>query len=271
MTKKTRMTMRIDGEASRHLEQVGRSAMKKEGPVPQLHDNSGEHGIVVDEYAFLLIFVAIAALAGVIALGASLAGAFEQVVDPMLTPPTGDEPGWSDDLDDPDFPGWEWNRPHGWQGNNGQLVLGPSGETRGLSGDAGWADYDMRVRAILYRGDGYGVYFRSSGTPQNANAYIFQFDPGYDRPRGSFLFRKIVDGSEKSPFGRVRAPEGFEWYNVWRDIQINVQGDAFTAYIDGQPVLQASDDSYPTGQVGLRTWDHTLAGFDDVQVTTNGP
>jgi len=233
--------------------------------------NKQERGVAAKEYALVLALIAVAVISIVTVLGASVAGVFEQAVDPMLTPPAGGQPDWSEDFEDPELPNWDWNHSHGWQENNGQLVMGPQGEVRGFSGDATWSDYTVQVRAVLYQGRGYGIYFRATGAPRTVNAYIFQYDPGYDQPRGSFLFRKIVDGRERSPFARIRAPEGFEWRNVWRDIQINVEGDTFTAYIDGQPVLQASDDSYPVGRVGLRTWWSCLAGFDDFQVTLAGP
>lgn len=230
-----------------------------------------ELGIAIKEYSLILSLVALSVVVILAVLGGSVAGVFEQVVDPMLTPPAQGQPDWSDDFEDPTLPGWDWNRTGGRQTNNGQIVVGPRGEIRGFSGDPEWANYIVQVRAILYKGNGYGVYFRAKGEPNTINAYIFQYDPGYDRPHGSFLFRKIVNGRERGPFARVRAPSGYEWYNIWRDIQINVQGDTFTAYIDGQPVLQASDSSYPAGRVGLRTWWGCLAGFDDFQVTQSGP
>jgi len=230
-----------------------------------------ERGVAAKEYALLLALVAGAVISILAVLGLSVAGVFEQAVDPMLTPPAGGRPDWSEDFEDPGLPDWDWSRTDGWQQNNGQLVMGPPGEVRGFSGDPDWTDYTVQVKAILYEGRGYGIYFRATGAPQKVNAYVFQYDPGYGAPRGSFIFRKVVRGREQRPFARVVAPEGFEWHNVWRDIQINVEGDTFTAYIDGQPMLQANDAKYATGRVGLRTWGGCLAGFDDFQVTLSGP
>lgn len=230
-----------------------------------------EAGAALKEYALLLLLAAMAVVGVLAALGTSVAGVFEQAVDPMMTAPAIDLPDWIDDFSDENLTGWDWSRSDHWQQNNGQLVMGPSGEVRGCQGEEEWDNYVIQVRAILYQGNGYGVYFRATGTPNNLDGYIFQYDPGYGVPRGSFLFRKIVGGGERSPFARAKAPEGFEWWNVWRDIQVNVEGDTFTAYVDGEPVLQGSDDSYTTGRVGLRTWDSTLAAFDDLQVTLSNP
>jgi Flp pilus assembly pilin Flp len=231
-----------------------------------------EWGVTIKEYALVLALVAVGLVAVLAILGVALSGVFQKVVDPMATPPAAEETSdWNDDFEDETLPGWDWNRADGWQQNNGQLVLSARGELRGFSGDPTWTDYVVRVRAILYQGDGYGVYFRADGEPGTANAYVFQYDPGYDRPHGSFLFRKVVGGAERTPFGRVRAPEAHQWYNTWHEIQIDVVGNSFTAYIDRQPVLQASDNSYPAGRVGLRAWDATVAGFDSLSVSLSEP
>ena len=89
-------------------------------------------------------------------------------------------------------------------------------------------------------------------------------DPGYGG--GAFLMRRWTDGHEESPFARVWADPGFEWYGVDRDIQVEISGDTFNAYIDGQLVLTGSDDTYASGGIGMRTWSNTLVSFDDISV-----
>ena len=38
-------------------------------------------------------------------------------------------------------------------------------------------------------------------------------------------------------------------------MRIDVRGERFTAYLDGQPVFSASDSANPMGRVGLRAWE----------------
>ena len=39
--------------------------------------------------------------------------------------------------------------------------------------------------------------------------------------------------------------------NQWYDITIEVEGDTFTAFIDGEQVLQASDPAIQQGSIGF--------------------
>ncbi len=126
-------------------------------------------------------------------------------------------------------------------------------------------DYTITIdSATLTQGNGYGLYFRTQN-PDNPEGYIFQYDPGYGD--GAFLFRKWVNGYELSPFAVEKAP-GHDWHGEEHQIQVKVGGDTFTAYVDGQEVLTASDDTYGEGGIGLRVWDSTEADFDDLSVTT---
>jgi len=146
---------------------------------------------------------------------------------------------------------------------------GGSGEHRIFSGDETWEDYTIEADAILERGSGYGVYFRATD-PDAVNAYIFQYDQNYGS--GAFLFRKIVDGKEKSPFARVFVRDtefgkNFDWYETERTITVEIVGDEFKAYVDGVLVVTGVDDSYPSGMIGLRTWGSTSAVFNEIRMT----
>lgn len=154
-----------------------------------------------------------------------------------------------------------------WRMADGRYCAGPGGEHRSTVGDAGWTDYAIHVSANLLQGTGYGIYFRATDWPL-ANAYLFQYDPGYEG--GSFLFYKIAGGQKQDPLADSAAAEGFEWYEKEHQIRLEVKGDAFTAYVDGKQVLQASDDAYDQGGVGLYTWGSAEACFDDVRVEPAG-
>ncbi len=146
----------------------------------------------------------------------------------------------------------------------GRLANTKSGEGR-IFTDYYGDDFQMNIDvAQLTQGQGYGIWFRSTNTGEDEriNGYTFQYDPGYGR--GAFLLRKWEDGREQSPFGRVNAPD-YDW-NAVHNVTLKVEGDQFTAYIDGEVAVTGSDDSYSSGTVGFRTWGNSRSYFDNINI-----
>jgi hypothetical protein len=128
-------------------------------------------------------------------------------------------------------------------------------------------DYTINIdQATLFKGNGYGVFFRSTVENGKVNGYTFQYDPGLK----AFVFRKWVDGRELPPLASAPAPK-YDWYGEPHKIQVKVSGDTFTAYVDGVPVLTGSDSTYSEGGVGLRSWDSTDFCMDSFSVGPNQP
>jgi len=112
---------------------------------------------------------------------------------------------------------------------NGEYVLsGAQGRT--FTGDASWSDYTIDTNATLTQGSGYAVFFRITD-PSNLSGYSFQYDSVW--LGGTFIMRQWTGGHEFNPFAVAAAPQGFQWLNTERHITIAVQGDTFTASIDG--------------------------------------
>lgn len=147
-----------------------------------------------------------------------------------------------------------------WTNRDGRLVGGP-GEGR-LFKDLNAGDYVITVKAAnLTQGDGYGIFFRTSN-PSHVNGYSFQYDPGLK----AMALRKWVNGNEISPPFAVASAPNYPWYGQNRQIQIVAKGNSITVSIDGKQVLAASDSTYASGGVGLRTWDTTSATFSGLTV-----
>ncbi len=177
-----------------------------------------------------------------------------------------DRYAFSYDFREAEAVGWTETRGRYWEVVDGKYRAGSrrrGGEHRSFAGSEEWTDYTVSVKAKLERGKGYGVYFRASKV-KKADAYIFQYDPGYGR--GAFLFRKVVHGRERRPFARVWAPKGYDWFGAEREVSVTVRGDTFIASIDGREVLKGSDSTFKAGGIGLRTWGRSAATFDDVKV-----
>ncbi|MGV8121561.1 MAG: hypothetical protein AB2L14_17515 [Candidatus Xenobiia bacterium LiM19] len=186
-----------------------------------------------------------------------------------------------------------WNQVMGenFEIKNGSYDIGrmgqSGGEHRTFAGNTDWTDYVVETKATLKSpqnstSNGYGIYFRATNV-KSVNAYIFQYDPGYDNSRGgSFIFRKVINGAEQSPFARVlrnSTPEFAEkegkmdwWYNKERKVRLEITGNRFVAYVDEIKVLDATDMSnqFPNGETGLRTWSSAYAQFEELTVTGGG-
>ena len=148
--------------------------------------------------------------------------------------------------------------------DQGRLTNTSNGEGR-IFTDYSGDDFQMNIDvAQLTQGQGYGIWFRASetGEDEDINGYTFQYDPGYGS--GAFLLRKWEDGRESSPFGRVNAPD-YDW-NAVHNVSLHVEGDIFTAFIDGEAVVTGSDDTYQTGEVGFRTWGSSRSYFDNITI-----
>lgn len=227
-----------------------------------------ERGQSLVEIVLILALVVVGTIGVLIAYGVSVRDVYCQAVGlfGIESATCQVQTAWSDGFDDLSM--WKITQGKKWNVQNGQLCVGPGGEHRGFTGDSNWTDYTVNFdQTELNRGSGYGVYIRATNEP-NINAYAFQYDPGYGRPNGAFIFRKIVNGQELSPPIAVSpAPAGYNWYDVSRNVSVQVKGDTYTAYVDGQPVVTAHDGSYKTGRVGLRTWDGAEACFDNLSIT----
>ena len=219
-------------------------------------DTTGQSTI---EYALLLSLAIVAVILGLRAMGVSTQDVYCRASSILGSDASSCTHYFEDDFSDLDA----WDVVRGdWRLENGQLCGGP-GEGR-IFTDVEADDYVINIdSAALFKGNGYGVFFRVTNTPK-FNGYSFQFDPGFRK--GAFIFRKWVRGRELWPPFAIARARGYDWWNTPRQVQLVIQGDTFTVYIDGVSVLSASDDTYSTGGIGLRTWNGTTACFDDLSV-----
>lgn len=79
---------------------------------------------------------------------------------------------------------------------------------------------------------------------------------------------------------RFDGPDVFQWKvlqevrseayrpNDWNEIKVRVEKDRFVCFVNGTPVIEASDDGLTEGQVGLAKFRHTEAEFRGFRVAT---
>jgi len=157
-----------------------------------------------------------------------------------------------------------------WRTGNGVLSPVVAGENRAIFGGTSGTDYSIEINATYLGGNpkrsGYGIYYRvSEGT--ELSGYIFQFDPG----KGNiFAIRKVVKGRESKIIHFVSMLEtmggGFD-ITAAHDIKIVVSGQSHVISIDGKEVLNFTDTTFSSGNVGVRTWNDSIVHFNKVIVT----
>lgn len=231
-----------------------------------------EEGQGLAEYSLLLTAVALATVGILSLLGVQVGDVMCQAVEGLGAEGVCDRAIFADAFGQ-GLDKWRshHNHPDNWiisEDENPQLChVGNGGDFLLAEGSQG-NDYLISTKANLDSGNGYGIFLRGS---ENENGrlegYTFQYDPGFRG--GQFIMRKWVNGYELyPPFAAASPPNGFEWHDVDRQIEIDVVGDTFVAFVDGEKVLEAQDDSYPEGGVGLRTWNSGKVCFDDFTVTS---
>ena len=87
---------------------------------------------------------------------------------------------------------------------------------------------------------------RANALEDNVNFYIYRA-----------ARRSILRGAD------TRVASG-----TWHDLRVEVQGNQFRGFLDGQQITDATDDSYKTGGIGLWTKADSITCFDDVELTT---
>ncbi|MFL5806812.1 MAG: family 16 glycoside hydrolase [Roseiflexaceae bacterium] len=128
-----------------------------------------------------------------------------------------------------------------------------------VTGDAAWQDYSVSAAAYNISNDEFGVVARAGA----GGYYVFkllsaQSTPGmvlerYDAAQGTFTTLATADSG------------GFE-IRRWYDLRLQVQGDHLTAFVDGQPVLEARDTTLKQGRAGVSGYAMGGLEFDNFTV-----
>ena len=155
--------------------------------------------------------------------------------------------------------------------DQGRLILGESDQPpingyrcgeKAIVAARSWTDFDVAVTLCVIDGDrDAGLLFRVT-------------DPavGYDAQSG--YFAGLIPGTDRVILGRT---DGHRWHaiaqadmtlDIDRDYRLSVEarGPQIKILVDGVVVLEASDEHYAQGSVGLRVV-NTAAQFDDMVVT----
>ena len=200
-------------------------------------------------------------------------------------------------LDD-DFSGGDGNwtplynqqvRGENYKVEDGKYYVGPGdkngifGEHRIFTGNEDWSDYtiDVTLSGETHvigknnpKSSGFGIFFRSTSIDDinDINSYVFQYEVD-KKGQGSFLYRKITQDNElhvdKSIIMEVPDDSPPWTLSEVHNVKIEVEGNRFITYVDGEKVLDYEDNDNPftSGQIGFRVWYDGYAVFDSIAVT----
>jgi WD40 repeat protein len=152
-----------------------------------------------------------------------------------------------------------------WQIENDELVQTTlDSDAWIVFGDRNWTDYTFIADVKLVESKAHvGLYFRNPGEARGDNHFFYT--AGF-RAHDTGSICRVVGGNFK-PLPARRNRDAVLTPGKWQSMQIDVRGERFTAYLDGQPVFSASDSANPKGRVGLRAWE-SVCRFRNVKVTS---
>ncbi|MGH7202193.1 MAG: 3-keto-disaccharide hydrolase, partial [Planctomycetaceae bacterium] len=158
---------------------------------------------------------------------------------PELLPREEFEAGWIQLFDGQTLFGWKANSETGWQVKDGVITAAAAEPMGLLVTTSPFADYEFRCEYRLEEGGNSGVFLRTPIEPQDPATDCYELNmcdshPAF--PTGSLVGRRKVEGVDG---------EG-EWH-AWH---VTVEGPRVTAKLDGQTVLDFTDESENPLQVG---------------------
>lgn len=177
-----------------------------------------------------------------------------------------------DRFDDGDFDGWmiaDSGRtafPSNWQVNNGELVessnirgsifVGAPGTAAVFEAGHHWDDYRFQVQMRATDNDSVILLFRFQDWQ---NYYAFH----WNRQSNFRRIEKFIEGQVVVLANESGGYDSFDTYVV----EVVAEDDRLEIWVDGHPMLQAVDDTFGGGTVGLSCAAMNSAIFDNVKVT----
>jgi hypothetical protein len=208
----------------------------------------------------ILAMLVVTSLLSLNLMGISVQDAYENIVNKLLGEEIDQCQTFYDNTFDGDLNDWKRLKvPRFWRGNfqtkDGQLIGNPLGAL--ILDQYSGNDYLINInnptlQQTVKKYNGYGVIYRSSyDANDRLDGYMFEFEKVNRFDKGTMYFSVWQNGYQiRPPLAEVSVPPDFDWNNPG-DLSINVSGDTFTAYLNGEQVLQTQDDTYDEGKVGL--------------------
>jgi Domain of Unknown Function (DUF1080) len=106
---------------------------------------------------------------------------------------------------------------------------------------------DDQAAGIIFRVQDKDNYYILRANALEDNVIFFRY--------GSGSRTTLKEGSAKVPFGQ------------WQELKLEVEGNRFRGFLNGQLVVETTDDAYKAGGIGLWTKADSVTCFDDLRAT----
>jgi Flp pilus assembly pilin Flp len=235
-----------------------------------------ESGQGLVEYALIMVLVSLVVVGSMGAMGVSVRDVYQNIADAFNGNKAVDAlRNFYTNTFDEDMSSWttaEWKKLFGgrWRVQDGKLIGDRDAAT--FLDDFNQDDYTLTATGITFNNDkknwlGGQLFFRTD--PDTQNGYTFEIEKRNNGQDAQIHFQKWVNGYQiNPPLASAPIPAGFNWDNP-TDIQIKVDGETFTAFLDGDQVLQISDSSYKSGTVGIASNQGSRMEVDDIRIDEN--
>jgi hypothetical protein len=167
--------------------------------------------------------------------------------EPVPAPPlSGDEikAGWISLFDGRTLYGWQGNSEMNWSVRDG-AICADRGKPGLLLTTFELADYEFRCDYRLEKGGNSGIFLRTPFSPKNPAKDCYELNMCDSHP--AFPTGSIV--------GRKKAAGKFRGEGAWMTMVARVEGNRITAHLNGQAVIDFTDDSahrLRVGRIGLQ-------------------
>ena len=166
----------------------------------------------------------------------------------------------ADDFESDTLVNWSERGQGAWsvmshQGSRVYLQRSTHGGARSVTGVASSTHQILQTRALLYAlGNGANPWFGLMARyVDDSNYYYLTVRAG-----NVISLRKLVNGAIHELDRASYTVDGARWYQL----RFEAIGNSLRAYIDGQLVLEATDDTFPAGAYGLAMY-RSAAMYDD--------
>lgn len=150
--------------------------------------------------------------------------------------------GWISLFDGHTLFGWESNDPGiNWTVQDGAITA-DSGPIGLLLTTVPFADYEFHCEFRMDAGGNSGVFLRTTTKPEDVTTDCYELNISDDHPEG-YTTGTLV--------GRAKTAEPIAGSGDWKTFDVRVEGNRITVRLDGEEVLDYTDDSDSARRSGL--------------------
>jgi Flp pilus assembly pilin Flp len=214
------------------------------------------------EYGLLLFLVAVAVILALNVAGVSVQDMYNQAMADLRGDKCAPLARAGNEWDASDDKFWKGGITSQQGGYKACPLCG--GLLPGFSG----SDYQLDLSGVQVKNtnptwNGYGITFRAENGKKGLNGYMFEVEKVNKNNPTRIYFSKWVNGVQIKPYIKMlNLTSDIDWNNP-PNMSVKVEGDTFTAYMDGQQVLQGKDKTYTKGGAGVFSNAGTELNFSD--------